>query len=152
MADFDIMNLNMLLLKGIYSFGFEKPSEIQKKAIPVLIKGGDVIAQAQSGTGKTGAFCIGLLQKIDNTLEECQGLILSPTRELAEQTYEVVTSISKFMEINIHLSVGGYSVVNEKANTLRWPKGPAKYNLADYFTKAHPVYHVKALRKYFVED
>ena len=121
MTDFDEMDLNILLLKGIYSFGFEKPSEIQKKAIPVLIKGGDVIAQAQSGTGKTGAFSIGLLQKIDNTLEECQGLILSPTRELAEQTYEVVSSISKFMNINIHLSVGGYSVINEKEKLTSRP-------------------------------
>ena len=61
--------------------GFEKPSAIQQRAILPIVKGRDVIAQSQSGTGKTGVFCIGVLQSIDPTLMETQALILSPTRE-----------------------------------------------------------------------
>lgn len=62
---FDDMGLNDLLLRGIYAYGFEKPSAIQQKAIVPLAKGRDVIAQAQSGTGKTGCFAVGTLEQID---------------------------------------------------------------------------------------
>ena len=64
---FDSLNLKDNLLRGIYSYGFEHPSKIQNEAIPILVSGKDIIAQAQSGTGKTGAFLIGSLQKLDNT-------------------------------------------------------------------------------------
>lgn len=79
------MNLNEELLRGIYAYGFERPSAIQQRAIMPCIKGHDVIAQAQSGTGKTATFSISVLQKIDPKLNACQALILSPTRELALQ-------------------------------------------------------------------
>ncbi|KAK4337418.1 hypothetical protein RND71_043875 [Anisodus tanguticus] len=84
-TSFDDMNLNEKLLRGIYAYGFEKPSAIQQRAILPCIKGHDVIAQAQSGTGKTATFSIAILQKIDTELNECQALILAPTRELANQ-------------------------------------------------------------------
>ncbi|KAK6057787.1 DEAD/DEAH box helicase [Cooperia oncophora] len=80
---FDGMGLREPLLRGIYSYGFEKPSAIQQRAIKPIMKGRDVIAQAQSGTGKTATFSISVLQSIDTDLRECQALILSPTRELA---------------------------------------------------------------------
>ena len=83
---FDELNLKPDLLRGIYGYGFEKPSIIQQKAILPIIKGYDVIAQAQSGTGKTAAFAIGTLQLVDPEKDEIQCLILSPTRELAHQT------------------------------------------------------------------
>ena len=79
------MGLKDELLRGIYAYGFEKPSAIQQRAILPCISGKDVIAQAQSGTGKTATFVISILQRIDTTINECQALILAPTRELAQQ-------------------------------------------------------------------
>jgi len=87
--NFDEMNLKKELLRGIYGYGFEKPSAIQQRAILPCIKGHDVIAQAQSGTGKTATFSISILQQIDTRLNECQALILAPTRELAQQIQQV---------------------------------------------------------------
>jgi len=81
------------LLRGIYAYGFEKPSAIQQRAIVPCIKGMDVIAQAQSGTGKTATFSIAILEKIDTALRETQALILAPTRELAQQIQKVVMSL-----------------------------------------------------------
>lgn len=94
---FDDMPLHQTLLRGIYSYGFEKPSAIQQRAIVPMIKGGDIIAQAQSGTGKTGAFSIGLLQRIDFRHRTLQALVLSPTRELAQQTAGVVSAMGSFL-------------------------------------------------------
>jgi len=94
---FDDMPLHQNLLRGIYSHGFEKPSAIQQRAIVPMIRGGDIIAQAQSGTGKTGAFSIGLLQRCEFRHKNLQGLVLSPTRELAQQTHSVISSIGDFL-------------------------------------------------------
>jgi len=94
---FDDMPLHQNLLRGIYSHGFEKPSAIQQRAIVPMIRGGDIIAQAQSGTGKTGAFSIGLLQRCEFRHRNLQGLVLSPTRELAQQTHQVISSIGDFL-------------------------------------------------------
>ncbi len=107
---FDELNLNENLLRGIYSYGFEKPSMIQHKAVPVVTSGKDVIAQAQSGTGKTGAFSIGSLNRVDETLKESQILILSPTRELAEQTFTVMKELSAYTNISLVKVVGGTRV------------------------------------------
>jgi len=93
-ASFDEMNLNEDLLRGIYGHGFESPSLIQQRAIRPLACGtGDLIAQAQSGTGKTATFSIGLLQLVDPTKRACQAIILSPTRELAKQSASVAASL-----------------------------------------------------------
>ena len=81
----DDLNMKTNLLRGIYSHGFENPSEIQKKAIYPIINKKDVIAQAQSGTGKTGAFSISSLQYVDSSLNESQVMIIVPTRELVMQ-------------------------------------------------------------------
>jgi translation initiation factor 4A len=83
------MNLREPLLRGIYAYGFEKPSAIQQRAVVPLASGKDLIAQAQSGTGKTATFTIGILQQIDFSLNKCQALILAPTRELAQQIQKV---------------------------------------------------------------
>jgi translation initiation factor 4A len=92
---FDEMNLKALLLRGIFGYGYERPSLIQQKAIVPILTKRDIIAQAQSGTGKTGTFTIGMLQNIDINLTDvvCQAIILSPTKELAEQTYKVVNAL-----------------------------------------------------------
>ena len=87
--NFDNMNLLEDLLRGIYAYGFEKPSAIQQRAIMPLVKAVDIIAQAQSGTGKTATFTIGILQRLDFSIPDCQALILAPTRELAQQIQKV---------------------------------------------------------------
>lgn len=109
--NWDDLNLKDNLLRGIYAYGFEKPSEIQKKAILPVVKKNDLIAQAQSGTGKTGTFSIASLQSINENESCTQVLILSTTRELAIQTVKVIESISTFMDnIKIKLLTGGTSV------------------------------------------
>lgn len=82
---FDQMDLKPELVRGIYSFGFEKPSAIQSRAIVPCCTGRDVIAQAQSGTGKTATFSISVLQRIDEKANHVQALVMAPTRELAQQ-------------------------------------------------------------------
>lgn len=95
--NFDDMNLKEELLRGIYGYGFERPSAIQQRAIMPCIRGRDVIAQAQSGTGKTATFSIAILQQIDTSLLDCQALILAPTRELATQIQKVVIALGDYM-------------------------------------------------------
>jgi translation initiation factor 4A len=107
---FDELNIKENLLRGVYSYGFEKPSIIQHKAVPVLMKGLDVIAQAQSGTGKTGAFSIGSLNNVDEDLKETQVIVLSPTRELADQTFKVITELSSYTKITSCKVIGGTRV------------------------------------------
>lgn len=107
---FDTLNINDNLLRGIYSYGFENPSKIQNEAVPLIIKGSDLIAQAQSGTGKTGAFLIGTLEKIDTSKKETQILILAPTHELVHQIYEVASELGKYLSLSIMEVVGGTSV------------------------------------------
>ena len=85
--------LNEDIVRGVYSYGFDTPSLIQRKALLTMFDRRDIIAQAQSGTGKTGVFTIGVLQNINPELNKTQGLIMAPTRELAKQIYEVISSI-----------------------------------------------------------
>ena len=96
------------ILRGIYSYGFETPSSIQKLAIKPLSSGVDIIAQAQSGTGKTGCFIIGALTRLIFNEKTTQVLIISPTRELSIQTYNVFKNIGTYVEnLNIQLLIGG---------------------------------------------
>lgn len=106
---FDAMHLNENLLRGVYSYGFEKPSAIQQRSIRPIMKGRDVIAQAQSGTGKTAMFSISMLQKVDINIRETQALVLSPTRELAQQIQKVVLALGDFMNVQCHACIGGTS-------------------------------------------
>lgn len=99
----------------ISSCSFERPSAIQQRAIVPVIKGHDVIAQAQSGTGKTATFSISILQKIDPTVKGCQALILAPTRELAQQIQKVVVALGDYMNIECHACVGGTNVREDMA-------------------------------------
>ena len=104
------LGLNMNTLRGIYANGFEIPSPIQKQAILPLIQGRDVLAQAQSGTGKTGAFCIGSIERCDSSKNEAQCIILSPTRELAMQTRAVFDKLAMQTCLRTHLLIGGTPV------------------------------------------
>ncbi len=106
--NFDNLNLKKELLKGIYAYGFEYPSDIQKISIKPIIDKRNIIAQSQSGTGKTACFGIGLIQNIDLSVKKTQCIILTPTRELAKQIYNVLDSLTKFLpELNIDLVIGG---------------------------------------------
>lgn len=111
---FDNMNgkegLKEQLLRGIYACGFDEPTKIQEYGIPQLIDGKDILAQSQSGTGKTGTFMISALQLLNDNLYQPQVIILSPTCELAKQTYNVGVELSKFMKTKISLTVGGTKV------------------------------------------
>lgn len=92
------LDIDPKILRGIFAFGFEKPSPIQQKAIKPLIIGKDIIAQAQSGTGKTATFTIGALSNINTSIQSTQVLVLSPTRELTVQTAKVFTNIGSMMD------------------------------------------------------
>lgn len=110
----DDFELDDNILRGIYSYGFEKPSQIQQTAILPIIEKKDVIAQAPSGTGKTGAFTISSLQRIDLSSNTTQILILAPTHELVKQIYGVISSIGTMMEgLKVKLLVGGTSVSDD---------------------------------------
>jgi len=107
----DDLDLNTNILRGIYAYGFEKPSPIQQKAIKPLIMGKDIIAQAQSGTGKTATFTIGALARCDILNNTTQILVLSPTRELTIQTAKVFTSIGDMMNgLRVQTLFGGASM------------------------------------------
>ncbi|KAG7218433.1 hypothetical protein INR49_020379, partial [Caranx melampygus] len=110
---FDEMNLREALLRGIYAYGFEKPSAIQQRAIIPCIKGYDVIAQAQSGTGKTATFAISILQQIDVELKATQALVLAPTRELAQQIQKVVLALGDYMGASCYACIGGTNIRSE---------------------------------------
>jgi len=107
---FDDYDLDENLLRGIYSYGFEKPSAIQQRAIKPILDGRDTIGQAQSGTGKTATFVIGALQRIDFCLHATQALILAPTRELANQIHKVALALGDYNKIKAHICIGGTSI------------------------------------------
>lgn len=107
---FDSMGLHENLLRGIYAYGFEKPSAIQQRGIVPFTEGYDVIQQAQSGTGKTATFCAGILHKIDYGESETQALVLAPTRELAQQIEKVMRALGDYWHVKCHACVGGTSV------------------------------------------
>jgi len=107
------MGLKEDVLRGIYAYGFKDPSPIQMKGILPIIQQKDTIAQAQSGTGKTGAFTIATLQVIDAANANIQGVILAPTRELAMQIAYVIHTIGEFMQVKVHACVGGTLVKDD---------------------------------------
>lgn len=96
-TDWTGFNLNNNILRGIYAYGFEKPSPIQQKSIKPILDGKDIIAQAQSGTGKTACFTIGALSKVNTDEKNLQVIVLSPTRELSIQTGNVIKNIANFI-------------------------------------------------------
>ena len=106
----DDLDINPQLLRGIYAYGFEKPSPIQRKSICPILEGKDVIAQAQSGTGKTACFTISSLELVDINIESPQVIIMSPTRELSCQIKKVLDSIGiNIKKLRTQLLVGGTS-------------------------------------------
>lgn len=111
---FDSMKLKEELLRGIYHYGFDKPSAIQQRAIVPIVSGKDVIVQSQAGTGKTAVFTLGALQVADMGVREPQVLILSPTRELAEQSQKVAMALGTYMNVQVYSCVGGQSIQEDE--------------------------------------
>jgi len=110
----EFMPITTDLLRGIYAYGFEKPSEIQTKAIPTILSRRDIIAQAQSGMGKTGAFSIGTLGIIDINKPKVQALLMAPTHELVKQTHNVIKSIgSNLKGLRVKTLIGGTSIQDD---------------------------------------
>lgn len=111
--NFDEMGLKETVLRGVYGHGFMKPTPIQQKAILPILQGKDTIAQAQSGTGKTGCFAISTLQLIDTSSFHTQAIIVAPARELAMQISSVVQQVGEYTQAKVHCCVGGTSIREE---------------------------------------
>jgi translation initiation factor 4A len=105
-STFEDMELKADLLRGIYGYGFTKPSKIQSKGIKPIVDGKDLLAQAQSGTGKTGTFCIGSLHHVDTSKKAVQVLCLVPTRELAQQIEHVASALGSYMGVKTYAAMG----------------------------------------------
>jgi ATP-dependent RNA helicase DDX6/DHH1 len=105
--EFEEFYLKRELLMGIFEAGFEKPSPIQEETIPVALTGRDVLARAKNGTGKTAAFVIPTLERVNAKVDKIQALLLVPTRELALQTSQVCKTLGKHLGINVMVTTGG---------------------------------------------
>jgi superfamily II DNA/RNA helicase len=105
-SNFENLSLNQDLIKGVYLYGFKKPSKIQVEGIQTINTGRDCILQSQSGTGKTATYLLGVLNRLEPN-NKCQGLVITPTRELAIQVHKVAEEISKYSELKIELCIGG---------------------------------------------
>ena len=115
----DDLEIPSELLRGIYAYGFEKPSEIQKKSIAPILAGRDVIAQAQSGMGKTGAFSIGTLGRIDVSKPKVQAILMAPTHELVKQTNSVIKALGSMLPgLRVKTLIGGTSI-QEDSDEIR---------------------------------
>ena len=116
---FDELELQPQILRGIKAMGFEEATPIQSKAIPVVMSGADVIGQAQTGTGKTAAFGIPILQKVDPSNKKTQVIILSPTRELAIQVADEIRALAKYMHGIKVLPVYGGQDITKQIRSLK---------------------------------
>lgn len=105
--EFEDFYIKRELMMGIFEAGFEKPSPIQEEAIPVALTGRDILARAKNGTGKTAAFVIPTLERINPKSTKIQALILVPTRELALQTSQVCKTLGKHLGVNVMVTTGG---------------------------------------------
>lgn len=128
---FDGMGLQDDLLRGIYAYGFERPSAIQQRGIMPILAGHDTIAQAQSGTGKTATFSISVLQLIDTKFRQTQALILAPARELAQQIQKVASQLGEYLKITTHACVGG-TLVRDDIRILREGVQVCYFSLVDH--------------------
>ncbi|KNE68395.1 ATP-dependent RNA helicase dhh1 [Allomyces macrogynus ATCC 38327] len=105
--EFEDYYLKRELLMGIFEAGFERPSPIQEEAIPIALAGRDILARAKNGTGKTAAFVIPTLEKINPQKHKIQALLLVPTRELALQTSQVCKTLGKHLGLQVMVTTGG---------------------------------------------
>jgi superfamily II DNA/RNA helicase len=114
MNNFDDLKLSQELIKGVYLHGFTQPTPIQIKGINSITTGKDCILQSQSGTGKTATFLLGVMNRLDTSETGCQGIIITPTRELADQVYVVASNLAKYTNFKITKCVGGTNVYQNR--------------------------------------
>lgn len=107
MSHFEQIQVKEELLQAIRKMGFEEPTPIQEQAIPPLLEGRDIVGQAQTGTGKTAAYALPMLERIDTSLPTVQGFILTPTRELALQVSRAMEEFAKFLPVRVLCVYGG---------------------------------------------
>lgn len=112
-SEFEDFCLKRPLLMGIFEKGWEKPSPIQEASIPHALMGKDVLARAKNGTGKTGAYTIPVLQRIDPTQNHIQALVIVPTRELALQTSQICIELSKHTAARVLVTTGGTNLKDD---------------------------------------
>ena len=110
---FEDYYLKKELLLGLHEAGFEKPSPIQEESIPVILSGRDILARAKNGTGKTGAFTIPCLEKLNVQKKKIQAIILVPTRELALQSAQVCKTLGKHLNLQVMVTTGGTSLKDD---------------------------------------
>lgn len=134
-TSFDNINLKEYTLRGIYAYGWEKPSDIQKQSLIKLLSGKDIILQASAGAGKTGVFAIGALEKVDLNLKDLQVLIISPTRELSIQTYNIICKLACFSQISValHRGCGNKFRGEEKITGIEKASGYISYGVAEKY-------------------
>ena len=111
--EFEDYFLKRELLMGIFEKGFERPSPIQEESIPIALTGRDILARAKNGTGKTAAFTIPVLEKVDVSKNAIQAILLVPTRELALQTSQVCKELSKHLGVQVMVTTGGTSLKDD---------------------------------------
>ena len=111
--DFEDFFLKRELLMGIFEAGFEHPSPIQEEAIPIALSGRDILARAKNGTGKTAAYVIPTLERVNTKKNKIQAVLLVPTRELALQTSQVAKTLGKHLGVEIMVSTGGTTLKDD---------------------------------------
>ena len=111
--EFEDYFLKRELLMGIFEKGFERPSPIQEESIPIALTGRDILARAKNGTGKTAAFTIPVLEKVDVNKNIIQAILLVPTRELALQTSQVCKELGKHLGVQVMVTTGGTSLKDD---------------------------------------
>ncbi|XP_052803878.1 ATP-dependent RNA helicase me31b-like isoform X1 [Mya arenaria] len=111
--EFEDFCLKRDLLMGIFEKGWESPSPIQEASIPIALTGRDILARAKNGTGKTGAYAIPILERVDNTRDEVQAMCVVPTRELALQTSQILIELSKHIGAKVMVTTGGTNLKDD---------------------------------------
>lgn len=120
---FEIFNLNTNLIDAVKDLNFNKPTEIQNRIIPRIKKGTNLIGQSQTGTGKSHAFLLPLIDLINTDIKEPQSIVVAPTRELAQQLYKVASHLASFQsDIKVSLFIGGTDIEKDKQRTNQQPQ------------------------------
>lgn len=116
---FDDMDLRDSLLRGIYAYGFDKPSEVQQRAILPMLQGHDIIVQAPFNAGKTVAYVISILQMLDLSLNNCQAVVLLPYRALTEAIHIIMKTCGDYMNFSSYACIGGGVAIPEHIRILK---------------------------------
>ncbi|XP_064394431.1 probable ATP-dependent RNA helicase ddx6 [Halichondria panicea] len=111
--EFEDYCLKRELLMGIFEKGYEEPSPIQEESIPIALAGKDILARAKNGTGKTGAYLIPVLEKVDTDQDHIQAIVVVPTRELALQTSQICKELGKYMKARVMVTTGGTNLSDD---------------------------------------